>query len=160
MNTLKELANALANDANYATTIQNQLATKANQSTTYTKTEVDSSLNQKQNALLVSTPAGGSSLIYNNAVVKGLKTNSPITLTDVSNVLTLGLDANTLSNDFALAFTPAQPLIEDYNVLTNERTLKIDPMGSMYINEVETNTVRAMARVREPLMTISWSPGI
>jgi hypothetical protein len=33
LNTLKELANALANDANYATTVQNQLATKAN--TTY-----------------------------------------------------------------------------------------------------------------------------
>jgi hypothetical protein len=33
LNTLKELANALGDDANYATTVQNQLATKAN--TTY-----------------------------------------------------------------------------------------------------------------------------
>jgi hypothetical protein len=38
LNTLKELANALANDANYATTVQNQLATKAN--TTYVDTQV------------------------------------------------------------------------------------------------------------------------
>jgi hypothetical protein len=143
LNTLKELANALANDANYATTVQNQLALKANQSTTYTKTEVDSSLNQKQDALLISTPSGGSSLITNSGVVKGLKTNSPITLTDASNVLTLGLNTTALSNDFALKFTPVDPLIEDYNVLTNQRTLKIDPLGTMTVNEVETNTVRA-----------------
>jgi hypothetical protein len=141
LNTLKELANALANDANYATTVQNQLALKANQSTTYTKTEVDSSLNQKQDALLISTPSGGSSLITNSGVVKGLKTNSPITLTDASNVLTIGLNTTTLSNEFALKFTPAQPLIEDYNVLTNVRTLMIDPLGTMSINDVETNNI-------------------
>jgi hypothetical protein len=64
LNTLKELANALANGANYATTVQNQLATKANQSTTYTKTEVDSSLNQQHYELLIDTPVGGSSLNF------------------------------------------------------------------------------------------------
>jgi hypothetical protein len=60
LNTLKELAAALANDANYATTVQNQLATKANivdvegqlvlnanQSTTYTQTETDNLLTLK-----------------------------------------------------------------------------------------------------------------
>ena len=35
LNTLKELADALNNDANYAATVQNQLNSKANQSTTY-----------------------------------------------------------------------------------------------------------------------------
>ena len=45
--TLNELANALANDANSATTIQNQLALKPNQSSTYTKTEVDSLVSPK-----------------------------------------------------------------------------------------------------------------
>ena len=44
LDTLGELAAALGNDANYATTITNALAAKANQSTTYTKTEVDTSL--------------------------------------------------------------------------------------------------------------------
>jgi hypothetical protein len=34
LNTLKELANALGDDDNYAATVQNQLATKANQATT------------------------------------------------------------------------------------------------------------------------------
>ena len=41
LNTLKELAAALANDANYATTIQNQLATKANVVDVYTKIYID-----------------------------------------------------------------------------------------------------------------------
>ena len=57
MNTLKELAQALANDPNHATPVFNQLATKtttayvdgllvlnANQATTYTKVEVDTLL--------------------------------------------------------------------------------------------------------------------
>ena len=147
------MANALANDANYATTIQNQLATKADQLTTYTKTEVNQSLTQKQDSLLISTPAEGSALISSGRVVKGIKTDSPITLTDASNVLTLGLNTSALSTDFALAFTPAQPLIEDYNILTNERTLKIDPMGSMYINEVETNSIRAVSYTHLTLPT-------
>ena len=37
LNTLKELSNALNNDANYATTIQNQIATKRNISDSYNK---------------------------------------------------------------------------------------------------------------------------
>ena len=41
LNTLDELAAALGDDANYAATITNALSAKANQSTTYTKTEVD-----------------------------------------------------------------------------------------------------------------------
>jgi hypothetical protein len=53
------------------------------------------------------------------------------------------LNTSALSNDFALAFTPVDPLIEDYNILTNERTLKIDPMGTMSINDVETNNIQA-----------------
>ena len=60
LNTLNELAQALANDPNHATTVFAQLATKAstayvdgqlvlkaNQSTTYTKTEVDNALAPK-----------------------------------------------------------------------------------------------------------------
>lgn len=64
LNTLDELAAALGDDANFATTIANSLglkantvdvntalALKANQSTTYTKTETDSLLSAKQNSL-------------------------------------------------------------------------------------------------------------
>ncbi len=62
MDTLNELAKALANDANLATNIHNQIALKANithvdgqldlkanQITTYTKTEVVTSLGIKDN---------------------------------------------------------------------------------------------------------------
>ena len=41
LNTLKELAAALDNDADYAATIQNQLATKDNVADVYTKIYID-----------------------------------------------------------------------------------------------------------------------
>ena len=47
LNTLNELAAALGDDPNFATTISNQIGTKANSADVYTKTQVDSSLNTK-----------------------------------------------------------------------------------------------------------------
>ena len=44
LNTLKELSTALGNDLNFSTSITNLIGTKANQSTTYTQTEVDNNL--------------------------------------------------------------------------------------------------------------------
>lgn len=41
LNTLDELSNALGNDPNFATTVTNQIAVKADKSDTYTKAEVD-----------------------------------------------------------------------------------------------------------------------
>ena len=49
LNTLNELAQALANDPDHATTVFGQLASKADKSTTYTKTEVDNTLSAKAN---------------------------------------------------------------------------------------------------------------
>ena len=49
LNTLNELAQALANDPNHATTVFNQLALKADKSLSYTKTEVDTLLGFKPN---------------------------------------------------------------------------------------------------------------
>ena len=92
---------------------------------------------------MINTPVGGSSLITNSNVVKGLKANSPITLTDASNVLTLGLDTLALNNDFAPAFILEESLIEGYNFTTQERSLKIDPLGTMYISTIHANSVRA-----------------
>ncbi|MFM7982438.1 MAG: hypothetical protein ACKPKO_24265, partial [Candidatus Fonsibacter sp.] len=75
MNTLSELAQALANDPNRATTVFNQLATKAttayvdgqlsvkaNQSNTYTMTQVDNSLAGKQPSITWSTALGLASI--------------------------------------------------------------------------------------------------
>jgi hypothetical protein len=47
LNTLNELAAALGDDPNFATTVSNQIGTKANSADVYTKTQVDSSLNTK-----------------------------------------------------------------------------------------------------------------
>ena len=49
LNTLNELAQALANDPSYVATVINQLTQKADKSTTYTKTEVDNALSAKAN---------------------------------------------------------------------------------------------------------------
>ena len=49
LNTLNELAQALANDPNHATTVFNQLSLKVDKSSTYTNTEVDTSLGLKSN---------------------------------------------------------------------------------------------------------------
>lgn len=51
LDTLNELAAALGDDPNFATTVANQIGTKADQSTTYTKTEVASLIDTKQDAL-------------------------------------------------------------------------------------------------------------
>jgi len=45
LDTLGELSDALNDDANFAATVTTALGTKANQSTTYTKTEVDTAIN-------------------------------------------------------------------------------------------------------------------
>lgn len=47
LDTLKELADALGNDPNFATTISNQLGNKADKSQVYTKTEVNNQLANK-----------------------------------------------------------------------------------------------------------------
>ena len=47
LDTLEELADALGDDPNFATTIATQLGLKADKSNTYTKTEVDTALNAK-----------------------------------------------------------------------------------------------------------------
>ena len=48
LKTLKELATALNNDQNFSTSITNLIGTEANQSSTYTKTEVDNALILRQ----------------------------------------------------------------------------------------------------------------
>lgn len=49
LDTLNELANALGNDPNFATTVMNQIGTKANADNVYTKAEIDTALGTKTN---------------------------------------------------------------------------------------------------------------
>jgi phage-related tail fiber protein len=51
LDTLAELAAALGNDANYSASITTSLSNKADKTTTYTKTEVDTALSGKQASL-------------------------------------------------------------------------------------------------------------
>ena len=86
LNTLKELANALGDDANYAATVQNQLATKAN--TTY----VVEQLSLKQDTLIAGAPPSGGWAILSSKNVRGLAVTAPLTLENNGTHLTLGAD--------------------------------------------------------------------
>lgn len=55
MNTLKELANALGNDANYAATVENQIALKRNIADSYSKIEVDEIFNNDRSIVKTAT---------------------------------------------------------------------------------------------------------
>ena len=100
LNTLNELAQALANDPNHATTVMNQIALKsdktyvdgklalqANQLTTYTKTEVDAALGLKANQSVTYTKTEVDTAL-------GLKANQSITNTKTEVDTSLGLKAN------------------------------------------------------------------
>lgn len=86
LNTLSELADALANDSNYATTIANQLATKAN------STDVTTALATKEDVLIAGSPANGFPILTDKRV-RGLVANAPLTLVnDGSTSLTINAD--------------------------------------------------------------------
>jgi hypothetical protein len=62
LDTLNELAAALGDDANFATTVTNAIATKADASHTHTITDITS--------FAVTSPANGQTLVYNSATDK------------------------------------------------------------------------------------------
>ena len=106
--------------------------------TGYTKAEVDVGLNQKQDTLLINTPAEGGAVI-SNGVVKALKANNPITLTDANNLLTLDLNKVELANDFEIAFTAIAPIRKGFKLETGELTLQLeDNIGNIVADRVET----------------------
>ena len=72
LNTLKELATALANDANYATNIQKN------------------QLNLKNPLLTITNPSDGYRLITASNVMKAIKATLPLSISEDSNILTIG----------------------------------------------------------------------
>ena len=66
LNTLNELAAALGDDANHVSTMTTLVGTKADQSTTYTKTEVDTSLNLKSDKTTTYTKTEVDSAVLSN----------------------------------------------------------------------------------------------
>jgi hypothetical protein len=93
-------------------------------------------LNQKQDSSLINTPDGGGAVI-SNRTVKALKANSPITLTDANDLLTL--DLNKLANDFEVAFTAFAQLRKGIDLANGELTLRLeDNLGEIVADRVET----------------------
>ena len=106
----------------------------AHQDTTYTKDEVNYYLNDKQNALLVSVPEGGSSLIQ-GGVVKGIAAAVPLTLSSDASKLTLGVQ----SHYFERAFNAVAPLQKVLNVAAGTISLQVNPAADMTINNLTVN---------------------
>ena len=94
--TIVELATALGNDAKYATTIQNQLNSKADKLITYSKTEVNVALSTLQ--------AG----IDNRVLINAVDINGKFKLIAVSNDILKNqrVDGSTLYDSFELSFNP------------------------------------------------------
>lgn len=78
LDTLQELATALGNDPNFATTIATQLGNKADKSDTYTKTEVDTALSNVQGQLTFdNTPTANSqNPVTSDGIYNALQRNS------------------------------------------------------------------------------------
>ena len=86
LNTLKEIATALNDDANFAGTITNLIS-------------------QKQQTLIVSVPSGGQAMLSGTRVLKGLTADSPLTLTNSDTNLTLGFNYDKITVAGPLAKT-------------------------------------------------------
>ena len=109
LNTLNELAQAVANDPSHATTVFNQLSLKVDKSSTYTKTEVDASLGLKSNQFTTYTKTEVDNLLSPKATTTyvydrlALKANQPTTYTKTETDTALGLKANLSDMTAALA---------------------------------------------------------
>ena len=86
LNTLKEIATALNDDANFAGTITNLIS-------------------QKQQTLVVSQPSGGQALLSGTSVLKGVTAASPLTLTNSDTNLSLGFNYDKITVAGPLAKT-------------------------------------------------------
>ena len=64
---------------------------QADKTTTNAKTEVDNNLSNKQNALIFHIPTSGVSLTNDGVVVKSFAASSPLVTTDSNDTITFGL---------------------------------------------------------------------
>ncbi len=124
LNQLSELAAALDNDANYASNVNNLIATKAAQTSTYTKTENDSLLNAKANQATTYTKAEDNTLL--NA-----KANQTTTYTKTEDNALLNAKANQ-----ATTYTKAES-----DVLVTS-ILKTDPGTINFVNDQGVHILR------------------
>jgi hypothetical protein len=112
LNTLNELAAALADDANYATNIENQLLLKADKATTYTQTTTNSLLDTKQPVFALGNPATSHTKLFDDNVLKavignniGIDDNTTYVTLDASHIYTKTETDNIISNYYTQTTT-------------------------------------------------------
>jgi hypothetical protein len=116
LNTLKELANALSNDANYATTVQNQLALKQDRVDWLSENEINErhQIDTGLNGLLIKAGSESSILVY------GTSAYEPGSMTVYKNM-------NVQGNIVALDSTIEADIIKTNNIQTSgEDQVSID----------------------------------
>lgn len=85
LDTLNELALALGNDANFATTVTNQIALKANSADVYTKTDVFTKDEINTAILSAVSPKANTADVYTKSVTDSLFASIQQEFTDVEN---------------------------------------------------------------------------
>ena len=100
LDTLNELASALGNDSNFATTIATQIGNKANSSDVYNKSEIDDLLSHKTNDSDLATVATTGS--YNDLLDKptsfDVDLSNYYTKSEVDNLLS-NISVNSITNE-------------------------------------------------------------
>jgi hypothetical protein len=150
LNTLSELAQALANDPNHATTVFNQLATKAttayvdgqlvlkaNQSNTYTMTQVDSALAGKH-PLLTAT----SDITINRLYAKSIEPPTGTTSIQFrSNSVSFGITAYaSIRSTLASFFVPVY-MTQGLEINTSLKVGNGDPITAMFTVAAATGNI-------------------
>ena len=124
------------------TEVDNSLAAKANQSTTYTKAEMDMALGNKQSTLSYTTPSGGYA-IGNNVVVKGVKAGTYLSLSDASNILTYDLNRTVTDTIYESVFDAIAPIQKSLNLVNGHWEVKLaSNLGNILMNNLSvTNNI-------------------
>lgn len=107
LNTLQKIANAINNDANFATTITNALDGKANKNETYSKGEVETIAEQK-----ASTKVSKSGDTINGRIVFTHNVNDPISSTTIHSIFPAHYYHNYWSYDNRCVYIHAYPFVD------------------------------------------------
>ena len=151
LDTLNELATALGDDPNFATTVTNSIGTKADQATTYTKTEVDAHTNDTNNPHSVTKSQLGLSSVENIALSTWTGSNNITTLGTLSQLTVDG--QTTFTNNYPKVGIETDPTDDDHLVskayadgLNPSGTLSVDTGAVKLLNEPGVNNVAGSSR--------------
>ena len=151
LDTLNELAAALGDDPNFATTVTNSIGTKADQATTYTKTEVDVHTNDTNNPHSVTKSQLGLSSVENIALSTWTGSNNITTLGTLSQLTVDG--QTTFTNNYPKVGIATDPTDDDHLVskayadgLNPSGTLSVDTGAVKLLNEPVEGNVAGSSR--------------